>query len=132
MVLEGAVHDGRLWEQNVFNLHADVSPNVTYFNNLRSISKGFQQAYTVASCVADTIGGTQDQPSLRFARVSETESEFKQSRTILAVASLPKANFLAPSGNISEFRVRWVSLPQTMFNHGAFGAVVLHPQTPNS
>lgn len=82
--------------------------------------------------MADTINGTRDQAQVRFARISETEHELQQDRDIITVAEMPKADLLANSGNVSEFRLKWVSLPPDTFNPRVFGAVLLHPQQQGS
>lgn len=128
VVLGGAFNDMISSTSSMVN----SSSKPSFVDLIHTISKDYRQGYTVASCVADTINGTRDQALLRFARISETDDERKQKRAIFAIADLTKASLLAYSGNISEFRLKWVSLPPTIFNHGALGAVLLHPQQPGS
>ena len=106
--------------------------NTSFKNLYHSIDKGFVQPYTLSSCVSDTIQNTEDQSPLQFARISETESEMTQARKIVAIPGQPKASILANAGNISEYRLRWVNLPQVDFDNAAIGAVILHPRSSES
>ncbi|MCJ1252111.1 hypothetical protein MMC30_009349 [Trapelia coarctata] len=128
IIMEGAFYDETAWTLNAL----ESSPQPSFTDIIHTITKDYSQAYTVASCVADTINGATDQALLRFARISETESELKRDRDIVSIPNLPKASILAGTANASEFRLKWVPLPPNIFNHGALGAVLLHPQQPSS
>ena len=97
------------------------------------IKKDYYQPYTVASCVDDTVRDNLDQAPLRFARISQTESEYNEYREIVSVPGLTKSQSIdSISGDSSRFRLGWVDLPQEIFNTGVPGAIVVHPQSSST
>ena len=96
------------------------------------LQKDYSQPYAVASCVTDIVKDAYDQSPLRFARISETDSELKRDREIVSVPSLAKGEIINnTSGDNSDFRVDWVDLPMDVFNTGIPGAVIVNYQNPN-
>ena len=97
------------------------------------MQKYYYQPYTIASCVADVVKDASDPASLRFARISETESELIKDREMVPVPGLTKGQIINHvSSDDSDFRVHWVDLPIDVFNTGVPGAVIVNPQGPNS
>lgn len=126
LIVEGAMNDLVVWTKSIF------ASNTSFQNLYYGIDKNFVQPYTLSSCVSDTIQNATDQSPLQFARISETESEITQARRIVAIPGLSKASILADASNISEYRLRWVNLPQINFDNAAIGAVLLHPRASES
>jgi len=104
-----------------------ANANTTYINLYSNLAKDLFQSCT---CVSDTFEETEDGKSLRFARTTETGRQDTQSRTIVAVPDLPSV--LTVPGNVSQYRLQWVNLPQDDFSNAAIGAVLLHPREPGS
>ena len=69
---------------------------------------------------------------IEFPHVAETEAELTQARKKSLLSSLTKVQALETPGNTSEFRVRCVELPQSLFQIDNTGAVILHPSHVNS
>lgn len=102
------------------------------FSGYQSVQRDYFQPYTIASCVTDFIKDSSDQGPLRFARISETESELKKDREIVSIPSLTKGQIIKNGpGDDSDFRVDWVDLPMAVFNTGIPGAVIVNSQDPN-
>ena len=90
------------------------------------IQEGYFQPYTAATCVSDVIKKFSGQENLRFPRVSETEFELSHDRELVSVSGITKEQAMQISGNISQYLVNWVDLPQNLSN-GMPGVVIIHP-----
>ncbi|MCJ1264493.1 hypothetical protein MMC22_004365 [Lobaria immixta] len=96
------------------------------------LQKNYYQPYTVASCVTDAVNDASNQAPLRFARISETDSELKKDREIVSIPGLTKGQIINNvSGDNSDFRVVWVDLPIDVFNTGIPGAVIVNSRGLN-
>ena len=109
--------------------------NNSYINptgGYQFLQKGYYQPYTIASCVTDAVKDASDQTPLRFARISETESELRKDREIVSIPGLTKGQIINNvSGDNSEFRIHWVDLPMDIFNTGLPGAVIVNSRDTN-
>lgn len=124
--LDGLITDSM--SQNAKHKHS-----VTSLSSYHFIKKDYYRPYTVASCVDDTVRDNLDQAPLRFARISQTESEYSEYREIVSVPGLTKSQSIdSISGDSSQFRLGWVDLPQEIFNTGVPGAIVVHPQSSST
>ena len=104
---------------------------VTDLDLYQFMQKNYYQPYTVASCVTDAANAS-DQAPLRFARISETESENQRDREIVSIPGLTKDQIIDEvSGDNFDFRVIWIDLPMDVFNTGIPGAVIVNSQGPN-
>ncbi|MCJ1268680.1 hypothetical protein MMC22_008568 [Lobaria immixta] len=96
------------------------------------LQKDYYQPYTIASCVTDAVKDASDQTPLRFARISETESELRKDREIVPISGLTKGQIINNvSGDNSEFRIGWVDLPMDIVNTGIPGAVIVNSRDTN-
>lgn len=128
IVLYGAFHNLYVW---VVNNTRDSSA-LDFTNSYTTVQRSYYQPYTLTSCVIDTIINAEDRTPLRFARISETDSENSKEREIIPVTSFSKAELFKAPGNTSEFRLSWVSLPSDSFTESVLGAVVQHPRGPSN
>ena len=104
---------------------------VTDLDLYQFMQKNYYQPYTVASCVTDAANAS-DQAPLRFARISETESENQRDREIVSIPGLTKDQIIDEvSGDNFDFRVIWIDLPMDVFNTGIPGAVIVNSQDLN-
>lgn len=110
--------------------HRLLKANISFMHLLNSIDNGYYQSYVISNCVSDTFQETEDQKPLQFARITETGLQGTHNRTIIAIPGLPSA--LTAPGNVSEYRLQWVTLPRTNFSNAAIGAVLLHPRVAGS
>lgn len=114
---------------------------------VHSITTGYYQPYTLASCAYDTILGREDQNPLAFPIPPGSSdqmlntSNFNDSvlfyqdyrHTILSghafiYPELTRSQILDTPGSPDEYRLRWIELPEDPFNGTAIGAVVLLPR----
>ena len=105
----------------------DYEPQ-SYTDQYVTIQDGYYQPYTIASCVDDTLNRTMNQESLKFARISETQSELENDREILQIHNITLPPELFTPDNSSQFHVGWIDLPLTDFHTQVPGVIVLHPQ----
>ena len=95
------------------------------------LQKNYHQPYTTAICVVDVVKDGSDETPLRFPLISETYSDLKNDR-IISIPSLTRGQIIHEvSGDISNFRVHWMDLPQNIFGTRIPGAVIVNPQGPD-
>ena len=98
-----------------------------------SLNTDYFQPYVAAVCVPDMITVENKEEPLRFARISETESEYEQDKVLVSVPEYPKSKAVEAPGNRSEFRLQWLDLQESLFNDQVIGAIILNPvESPNS
>ena len=104
---------------------------------VHSITTGYYQPYTIASCAHDTIYGNEDQSPVAFPSPPGTLSQmlnasnFNDSilgRHAFVYSGITRSQILNTSGPASEYRLRWFELPEDPFNGTAIGAAVLLPR----
>lgn len=123
IVLAGAFNDLIQWTDDYL-----TSNSVNFVDAFYTIQNDYYQPFTLTSCFSDTIQDANDWAPLRFARISETDSENAAERKIISTTNLPKAQFYEESGNISEYRLHWITLPVDLFSDTAIGSVILFPR----
>ncbi|KAL9615115.1 MAG: hypothetical protein Q9167_000433 [Letrouitia subvulpina] len=110
------------------------------FSNLRdgvqTISNSYYQPYTLASCGSDVIEGREDDRPVSFpippgsspAMLSKANisMELPEMMTI-TYPGIDRSEILQTPGPISDYRIKWVELPQDPFNGTSIGAVILEP-----
>ena len=112
--------------------YKNVPSSLTFTDVARYIQKDYWEPYVVTSCVSDTISSSNNQELLQFARISETSSELQKDREVLPVPNLRKNDTITIPGNSSDFRVKWIELPQNLFAGQPLGAIILHPHNATS
>ena len=104
---------------------------------VHSITTGYLQPYTIASCENDTIFGEEDQNALAFPlpvgvnpQMLNTSSfnDSILSTPAFVYSGITRSQLLNTPGSPSEYRLRWIELPKDPFNGTAIGAVVLLPR----
>ena len=105
---------------------------VSYQNLIHSVSEGYYQPYTASTCRFDQVDETNVNDPLVFPRIIETDSERDQEQDLISLPNITKANALKTPGNSSEFRLKWLDLPQTLFQDHVSGVLIIHPVDPNS
>ena len=105
---------------------------------VHSITTGYLQPYTIASCDHDTIFGEEDQNVLAFPSPAGVDPQMLNTSNFndsilsthaFAYPGITRSQLLNTSGSPSEYRLRWVQLPKDPFNGTAIGAVVLLPRS---
>ena len=123
-VLKVAMGDALIYTASI------MKAKITFIDLYADLDRDLFQSYTLSTCVFDIFQETEDHKQLQFARITETGRQDTQNRTIVTVPSLLSA--LTAPGNVSEYRLQWVNLPQGSFSNAAIGAVLLHPRVPES
>ena len=105
---------------------------------VHSITTGYLQPYTIASCEHDTIFGEDDQNPLAFPSPAGVDPQLLNTSSFndsilsthaFVYPGITRSQLLNSSGSPSEYRLRWVELPKDPFNGTAIGAVVLLPHS---
>ncbi|KAI4269455.1 MAG: hypothetical protein LQ337_007268 [Flavoplaca oasis] len=116
--------------------HSD-SPFFDQRDAVQSIVADNFQPYTLASCGADVIEGeTDDRPvafpippgsSLDMLEDANVTTDTMLPMYAIEYAGLTRSEILQTPGQKSEYRIRWVELPEDPFNGSSIGAVILQP-----
>lgn len=133
---------GALWNLAINNVttkgHGSVLDEL---DAVHSINTGYYQPYTIASCVHDTFYGHEDEnpvafpPSLGSSPQMLNASAFNNSILPIHAFIYPRiarSQVLDTPGLPSDYRLRWVELPEDPFNGTAVGAIVLLPRAPDN
>ncbi|MCJ1357082.1 MAG: hypothetical protein MMC33_007078 [Icmadophila ericetorum] len=88
--------------------------NVTYLDILFDVDANYVQPYTIANCLADTIENADDPGLLELPGLVSNDCTTD--------------NSIARPSELLGFRLSWVSLPLSIFNESAIGAVLFHPR----
>ncbi|KAL8668667.1 MAG: hypothetical protein Q9168_006712 [Polycauliona sp. 1 TL-2023] len=123
-----------LWD---IALQYSNSPFFSQRDAVQSIVADNFQPYTLASCGADVIeGSTDDRPvafpippgsSLAMLKDSDVRTDTILSMFAIEYPGLTRSEILETPGEKSEYRVKWIELPQNPFNGSSIGAVILQP-----
>ncbi|KAI4139601.1 MAG: hypothetical protein L6R39_006202, partial [Caloplaca ligustica] len=137
---QGAVADAlsatsSLWD---IALQSSNSPYYDQRDAVQSIVADNYQPYTLASCGADIIEDQTDDRPVAFPippgstpamlRKASVTDSMMQMLTIVH-PTLSRPDILKTPGSKSDYRVKWVALPQEPFNGSAIGAIILQPTT---
>ncbi|KAI4212950.1 MAG: hypothetical protein LQ349_009315, partial [Xanthoria aureola] len=125
-----------LWDIALQNSH---SPFFDQRDAVQSIVAGSFQPYTLASCGADVIEGETDNRPVAFPIPPGSSWDMLQGADIRTDTNLPmfaieyagltRSEILETPGQKSNYRVKWVALPENPFNGSSIGAVILQPTT---
>lgn len=105
---------------------------------VHTITNDYYQPYTSISCLRDIIQGSDDQRSIVFpiSDFIDYDSEPGLSINIngsidnypgIDYPSIIRAELLLLPGSRSDNRIKWVQLPENLFNGSALGLIVLLP-----
>lgn len=129
---------GALWNLARQNLTTKGHGSVLdQLDAVHSITTGYYQPYTSASCAHDTFHGYEDKMPVAFppppgsTKQMLNTSNFNDS--ILSVHAfvypdITRSQILDTPGSPSDYRLKWIELPQNPFNGTAIGAAVLLPR----
>ncbi|KAI4268412.1 MAG: hypothetical protein L6R38_007850 [Xanthoria sp. 2 TBL-2021] len=125
-----------LWDIGIQN---SDSPFFDQRDAVQSIVADNFQPYTLASCGADVIEGkTDDRPiafpippgsSLDMLQEADITTDTMLPMFAIEYAGLTRTEILETPGQKSDYRVKWVELPENPFNGSSIGAVILQPTT---
>lgn len=127
-----------LWDVAMENSN---SPFFDQRDAVQSIVADNYQPYTLASCGADIIHDETDDRPVAFPIPPGSSLDMLKKADItdtalpmLAIAHprLTRSEILETPGSKSDYRVKWVDLPEDPFHGSAIGAVILQPTTNSS
>ncbi|KAL8917164.1 MAG: hypothetical protein Q9208_008133, partial [Pyrenodesmia sp. 3 TL-2023] len=129
--------------QNITAIAGHGSPLSDQLDAIHRIKTGYYQPYCTVDCNVDTIQNASDSstislpwlslandPSLANSNLSSPSIAFGGFRSDPAIVlpNLVKSQLLDTPGPASEYRVRWLDLPESEFNGSSIGLVVLLPR----
>lgn len=130
---------GALWNEALHNMSTKGHGSVLeQLNAGHSISTGYYQPYTAASCEPDIFYGHEDSNPVAFPPTPGTDmhilntSDFNNSflaEHAFIYPGITRSQLLDTPGSPGDYRLRWVELPEDPFNGTSTGAVVLLPRS---
>ncbi|KAL8790894.1 MAG: hypothetical protein Q9213_000319 [Squamulea squamosa] len=135
----GAVADAlsatsSLWD---IALQNSDSPFFDQRDAVQSIVADNFQPYTLASCGADVIEDETDDRPVAFPIPPGSSPDMLKDANVkldtmlpmfaIEYAGLTRSEILKTPGSKSDYRMKWVELPESSFNGSSIGAVVLQP-----
>lgn len=136
----GAVADALSATSSLWDIALQYS-NSAFFDQrdaLQTIAADNYQPYTLASCGADVIQGETDDRPVAFPIPPGSSPEMLSGANItdsmlamyaIVYPDLTRSEILDTPGSKSDYRVKWVELPERLFNGSSIGAVILQPTT---
>ena len=113
------------------NANPEAKFSGTAIEQLQEIQQNYYQPYTAVSCIRNSAKNSESGTTLfEFARLLQTESESQKDREKFQVPNLTITQALNTPGNISQYRVSWIALPQALFTADTFGVILVDPQGP--
>ena len=130
---------GLLWNLDRFDVRTKGHGSILEeLDAVHSITTGYLQPYTIASCEYDTIFGEEDHNALAFPSPAGVDPQMLNTSSFddsilsthaFVYPGITRSQLLNTSGSPNEYRLRWVELPKDPFNGTAIGAVVLLPRS---
>lgn len=129
--------------QNITAIAGHGSPLSDQLDAIHTIKTGYYQPYCTVDCNVDTIQNASDSstitlPWLSLANDPSLANSNLTSHSILSgglrtdpgivLPNFLKSQLLDTPGPASEYRVRWLDLPESEFNGSSIGLVVLLPR----
>ncbi|KAI4239729.1 MAG: hypothetical protein L6R40_005474 [Gallowayella cf. fulva] len=115
------------------------SPFFDQRDAVQSIVEDNFQPYTLASCGADVIEDEADDRPVAFPIPPGSSLDMLSKANVTLDTMLPmfaieypgltRSEILRTPGSKSDYRIRWVELPEDPFNGSSIGAVILQPKT---
>lgn len=108
---------------------------------VHTIANDYYQPYAAISCLRDMIQGSDDQRSIVFPISDYIDYDSEPGLSIningsidnypgIEYPSIIRAQLLQLPGSRSDNRIKWVQLPENLFNGSALGLIVLLPADP--
>lgn len=108
---------------------------------VHTIANDYYQPYVAISCLRDMIQGSEDQRSIVFPISDYVDYDSGPGLSIningsidnypgIEYPSIIRAQLLLLPGSRSNNRIKWVQLPENLFNGSALGLIVLLPPDP--
>lgn len=133
---------GALWNLARYNMTTKGHGSVLdQLDTVHSIDSRYYQPYTIASCEHDTIYGNEDLDPVAFPSppgiLPQMLNTTSFNDTILSshafvYPNISRSQLLKTPGSLSEYRLKWIELPEDPFNGSAIGAAVLLPRPLDS
>ena len=110
-------------------------------NSAHRIFSDYWQPYTTSYCAPDLIQGQDDERPVAFPIAPWIDYNVYPGSLglvngsifdvpVIQFPSVVRAELLQLRGSAADNRVKWVDLPQSVFNSTSIGVIILLPQTP--
>lgn len=144
-VADALTSTGALWFLSLNNVTArsghGASP-AEQTDALHTIQRDNYQPFSAAFCTPDAIQGILDINPVAFPYIPTANQSYLVNTNItyhsdsgstivapgISYPGLSRRQILETPGSLSDFRLKWVELPQDLFNGSTIGAVVLLPR----
>ena len=129
-----------LWQLSLTNVsarHGHGNPLSDQSNSIHTIENGVYQPYVTSCCAQDTYTGEDDKRPLVFPTLlgandrSQTDTSIQQDFGPvpgITKSGALRSDVLRTSEVDSDFRLKWIELPENNFNGSSIGAVILLPK----
>ena len=144
-VADALTTTGALWFTGLNNITVTSghgSPLSDQSDAVHTLSGQSYQPLSQATCAADVIRDGNDNRPVAFPLLynsndpSKTNANITPSDNFSVPATLypgiSRAEIVSTTGALSQYRLRWVELPQELFNGSSIGAVILLPQSSSN
>ena len=132
---------GALWFMGLNNITATVGHGLPLYDQsdaLHTLSGQSYQPFSAAICAADVIRDDTDTRPIAFPLLYKANDPSKSNANItspdnfsvpaILYPGISRADLVSTAGSLSQYRLRWVELPQDLFNGSSIGAVISLPQ----
>ena len=144
-VADALTTTGALWFLGLDNITATSghgSPLSDQSDAIHTLSGESYQPFSAVICASDIIRDKSDTRPVAFPLLytfndpSTTNANILSSDNFSVPAILypgiSRAEIVSTAGSLSQYRLRWVELPQDLFNGSSIGAVILLPQSSST
>lgn len=144
-VADALTTTGALWYMGLTNITVTSghgSPLYDQSDAIHTLSGESYQPLSLAICVPDIIRDANDSRPVAFPLLytANDPSNWNANITLSDNSSVPailysdisRAEIASTAGSLSQYRLRWVQLPQESFNGSSIGAIILLPQSSSN
>ena len=144
-VADALTTTGALWFMGLTNITVTSghgSPLYDQSDAIHTLSGESYQPLSEAVCTPDIIRDGNDSRPVAFPLLYSVNdpSNWNANITLSDNFSVPailysdisRAEIVSTAGSLSQYRLRWVQLPQDSFNGSSIGAIILLPQSPSN
>ena len=144
-VADALTNTGALWFTGLNNITVKSghgSPLSDQSDAIHTLSGESYQPFSQVTCTSDIIRDDTDTRPVAFPLQPNTNDPSKTNANItlpdnfsipaILDPSITRAEIVSTGGSLSQYRLRWVELPQETFNGSSIGAVILLPQSSSN
>ena len=136
---------GALWFMSLYNITAKAGHGLPLYDQsdaIHTLSGQSYQPFSGAICAADTIRDETDTRPVAFPLLYKANDPSKTNANItlpdnfsvpaILYPGISRADLVSTAGSLSQYRLRWIELPQDLFSGSSIGAVISLPQSSST